>query len=223
MNAMMHNETNDNGNFAAPYRGPIDAVRVCFAKYFDFHGRASRSEFWWFFLFMTALIYPLAKLMSGKVAAYVPMWLISISTELMWVPLIAVCARRMHDINYSGWWALLGYLPNILMYLIWFVSAIVISIVTSTPSPVELPVGLPHIGLLPPAPVTPSTLLAVFVLSPKYFWYPQFPALLVLLGFLFVFVLSAKKGKREQNRFDRGAESFGFSFNRPAMRDDTLT
>jgi hypothetical protein len=29
-----------------------EAVRVCFAKYFDFEGEASRPEFWWFFLFV---------------------------------------------------------------------------------------------------------------------------------------------------------------------------
>ena len=28
----------------------IDAINVCFAKYADFEGRASRSEYWWFFL-----------------------------------------------------------------------------------------------------------------------------------------------------------------------------
>ena len=29
-----------------------EAVQVCFAKYFDFEGEASRPEFWWFFLFV---------------------------------------------------------------------------------------------------------------------------------------------------------------------------
>jgi hypothetical protein len=28
----------------------VDAVKVCFAKYADFEGRASRNEYWWFFL-----------------------------------------------------------------------------------------------------------------------------------------------------------------------------
>ena len=28
------------------------AIRTCFSKYFTFSGRASRSEYWWFFLFL---------------------------------------------------------------------------------------------------------------------------------------------------------------------------
>ena len=28
-----------------------EAVRTCLSKYADFNGRASRAEFWWFFLF----------------------------------------------------------------------------------------------------------------------------------------------------------------------------
>ena len=35
--------------------GVAESVRTCFGKYADFQGRASRSEFWWFFLF-TALV-----------------------------------------------------------------------------------------------------------------------------------------------------------------------
>jgi uncharacterized membrane protein YhaH (DUF805 family) len=28
----------------------VDAVKACHAKYADFNGRATRSEYWWFFL-----------------------------------------------------------------------------------------------------------------------------------------------------------------------------
>ena len=31
--------------------GFFDAVKTCFLKYVTFSGRASRSEYWWFFLF----------------------------------------------------------------------------------------------------------------------------------------------------------------------------
>jgi uncharacterized membrane protein YhaH (DUF805 family) len=30
-----------------------ESIRTCFAKYADFSGRASRSEYWWFALFIT--------------------------------------------------------------------------------------------------------------------------------------------------------------------------
>ena len=29
-----------------------ESIRVCFSKYADFSGRATRSEYWWFFLFI---------------------------------------------------------------------------------------------------------------------------------------------------------------------------
>ena len=28
--------------------GPLDAIKTCLAKSFQFKGRASRAEFWWF-------------------------------------------------------------------------------------------------------------------------------------------------------------------------------
>ena len=31
----------------------FESIVICLAKYADFHGRASRSEFWWFALFVT--------------------------------------------------------------------------------------------------------------------------------------------------------------------------
>ena len=39
------------GNYVAtPQLGFMDAVKICLKKYFDFNGRARRSEFWWFYL-----------------------------------------------------------------------------------------------------------------------------------------------------------------------------
>lgn len=33
------------------------SVKTCFRKFATFQGRASRSEYWWFFLFMLIVIY----------------------------------------------------------------------------------------------------------------------------------------------------------------------
>ncbi len=39
------------GNYVAtPQLGFMDAVKICLKKYFDFKGRARRSEYWWFML-----------------------------------------------------------------------------------------------------------------------------------------------------------------------------
>jgi uncharacterized membrane protein YhaH (DUF805 family) len=79
-----------------------EAVRVCFAKYFDFEGEASRPEFWWFFLFVGVVSFALAAV-SNKLSG-----LFSLAVL---VPFIAVTVRRLHDTNRSGWWVLIWFVP----------------------------------------------------------------------------------------------------------------
>ena len=80
----------------------MDAVKVCFAKYADFNGRAKRPEFWWFVLFCI-----IASLLLEIAGSYVS-WAFSLATL---VPSLAVGARRLHDTNKSGWLQLLGLIP----------------------------------------------------------------------------------------------------------------
>ena len=111
-------------NQIAPPRGPIKAVRVCFAKYFDFRGRASRSEFWWFFLFLL-LSETIAKVLGlhfhTDAECRATPWLdrpdhcfvLSNCTICeLWklavlLPSYAVVVRRLRDIGRSVWWVLL--------------------------------------------------------------------------------------------------------------------
>ena len=79
-----------------------EAVRVCFAKYFDFKGDAGRPEFWWFFLFVGLVSFALA-LVSNKLSG-----LFSLAVL---VPYLAVTVRRLHDTNRSGWWVLVWFVP----------------------------------------------------------------------------------------------------------------
>ena len=81
-----------------------DAVRVCFVKYADFTGRATRPDYWWFVLFI--LVAGLVVSMGGNFASSVFM----LATI---VPCIAVAVRRLHDTNRSGWWLLIGFVPVI--------------------------------------------------------------------------------------------------------------
>ena len=66
----------------------------------DFRGRAARNEFWWFFLFVT-LFGLLVALFSSSGVPYVIWKLLTLC------PLLAVGARRLHDLGRSGWWQLL--------------------------------------------------------------------------------------------------------------------
>jgi uncharacterized membrane protein YhaH (DUF805 family) len=81
-----------------------DSIRTCFSKYADFSGRASRSEYWWFFLFLIG-VYIVASLI-GNLAYWV-----AVAATLL--PSLAAGARRLHDTGRSGWWLLLNLVPLI--------------------------------------------------------------------------------------------------------------
>ena len=71
-----------------------DAIRVCFLKYADFTGRASRPEFWWFALFIV---------LSAAVLSQIDETLRTIFMIITLVPLLAVGARRLRDGGTSPW------------------------------------------------------------------------------------------------------------------------
>ena len=82
-----------------------EAISVCFKKYFDFEGRASKSEFWFFYLFTIIILFT-AGFLLGMFMPTDP----SYDNLVIWViylpliiPLIAVTARRIHDFGRSGW------------------------------------------------------------------------------------------------------------------------
>ena len=86
----------------------MTAVKTCFSKYVTFQGRAPRSEFWWFTLFVTVATIALAfvdGVIFGLEMVFSPLSdLFSLATLL---PGIAVTVRRLHDVDRSGWWMLL--------------------------------------------------------------------------------------------------------------------
>ena len=95
--------------------GLIEATKSCFSKYATFSGRAQRSEFWWFtlFLFVATIILGVvdAALFPAPMNEVGVLGLIfSLATLL---PSLAVSARRLHDIDRTGWWLLLMFIPLI--------------------------------------------------------------------------------------------------------------
>jgi uncharacterized membrane protein YhaH (DUF805 family) len=82
----------------------IAAVKICFIKYVDFNGCASRPEFWWWFVFTLIATAALRVVSYNLAAAF------SFATFL---PSLAVATRRLHDTDRSGWWQLLYFFPVI--------------------------------------------------------------------------------------------------------------
>jgi len=79
-----------------------ESVTVCFRKYTDFSGRATRSEYWWFFLFIIVV---------SLATSYVSSALSGLFSLATLLPSIAAAARRLHDTNRSGWWQLIVLVP----------------------------------------------------------------------------------------------------------------
>lgn len=79
-------------------------------KYADFNGRAHRTEFWMFML-----VYFVVYIGLGIVSGIVGLGFIlpGLFALAMFVPGLAIGARRLHDTNRSGWWQLIGLIPFI--------------------------------------------------------------------------------------------------------------
>jgi len=82
------------------------AVRSVFTKYATFTGRASRSEYWWWFLF-----YIIGTFVVSAFTRIYPLWDI-----LLLVPNLAVGVRRMHDSDHSGWWIICPIANFVLLF-----------------------------------------------------------------------------------------------------------
>lgn len=106
------------------------AVASAFRQYVGFHGRARRSEYWWFVLF-TFLLSMVAGLLDS---------LLGVSDEFgngpvgvlaalaTFLPSLAVAVRRLHDTSRSGWWVLISLVP-----IVGLIVLIVFCVQDSTP------------------------------------------------------------------------------------------
>ena len=98
-----------------------ESVEHVFSNYFNAKGRASRSEYWWWYLFtilasiaVSLLGVILDKLTGIEFLSTILTWGLSI---LILIPNICVQIRRYHDINRSGWWI---FCPIVNMVFLFF-------------------------------------------------------------------------------------------------------
>ena len=98
----------------------LESIRTCLRKFATFSGRAARSEFWWFVLFVVLVAFALsfvdAALLGGGSASVdgdprqpiTGLWQL-----LTLLPLLAAAWRRMHDTGRPGWYALLPMIVSV--------------------------------------------------------------------------------------------------------------
>ena len=106
------------------------AISTCLLKYFDFKGRASRSEYWWFYLFVflldTLLLFLLFLVKLLHAESFLGLYFLGlyfIVKIALISPTLAVGSRRLHDTNRSGWWLLSVFtIIGIIPLVIWLAS-----------------------------------------------------------------------------------------------------
>ncbi len=103
--------------------GFVDSIKAGFSKYVDFGTRSSRSEYWYWTLFvvlatLALTLIDIAILGVDHIAGIADLF--GLATL---VPGIAVGVRRLHDYDKSGWWMLLCFVPIIgwIVLIYWFV------------------------------------------------------------------------------------------------------
>lgn len=87
-----------------------------FKKALDFEDRATRKEYWCFYL-INMLIYIILSLLDIMLGVYsfeAGVGILSLIFILVvLIPGLAVTFRRLHDIGRSGWWFLINLIPLI--------------------------------------------------------------------------------------------------------------
>jgi uncharacterized membrane protein YhaH (DUF805 family) len=112
------------GHLATPLTylqgGPVgfgEAIKQGFSNGFVYRGRASRSAYWWFNLFLLIAAFAVEAIIfiplmmnssGGSVAFFAIGAIVFIYLDLV---LLALLVRRLHDIDRSGWWVFIGLVP----------------------------------------------------------------------------------------------------------------
>lgn len=86
----------------------------CWQQYADFSGRARRKEYWMFYLFNCIVSFVLGFVLGfiGGLTGMMELTYLSYIYGLaVFIPSLAVCVGRLHDIGKSGWMYLIVLIP----------------------------------------------------------------------------------------------------------------
>ena len=90
-----------------------------FSNYINFSGRSGRSEYWYWILFN--IVAYLGISVAGLVLTFLISEVLGFVSFVLYVgfaiaafiPSFAVMVRRLHDLDRSGWWWLVNFIPFI--------------------------------------------------------------------------------------------------------------
>lgn len=93
-------------------------------NYANFSGRARRKEFFGFFivfLIICGFLYLIYKILERSEDPNTLIIFAALGAALALVlPCLAVGVRRLHDINKSGWYIIIGFIPVVQFVLLYF-------------------------------------------------------------------------------------------------------
>ena len=103
----------------------VESLSLFFKNYTNFEGRSSRSAYWWYILwsfiigFVTVMLD--AAFFGYNVEDPSDIALTNtLASLVMLIPGFAVTIRRLHDVNKSGWWILIGFtVIGVIPLIIW--------------------------------------------------------------------------------------------------------
>jgi uncharacterized membrane protein YhaH (DUF805 family) len=102
------------------------SIKTCFSKYAVFQRRSSRSEYWYYQLFVFVLTSSAVVLdnafhtsFDGDVWGYGYLYALALVGTIL--PSISVLVRRLHDTDHSGWWFWIVLIPLVgaIVLIVW--------------------------------------------------------------------------------------------------------
>jgi uncharacterized membrane protein YhaH (DUF805 family) len=92
--------------------------RIVTQHYFDFEGRTRRQEFWYYVIAFVVIDIAFA-VVQAVLNTHA---LTSLLALALLLPNLGIAVRRLHDINRTGWWVLIGAIPGTVMVVLTVIS-----------------------------------------------------------------------------------------------------
>ena len=96
-------------------------------QYSDFDGRTGREDYWMFLLWFWVIAIALSIISFGILGLAM--------IVLLFIPSLAMNIRRLHDLNYSGWWYLIYIVLSMIPVINFFASVVYIYYMCQKGSP----------------------------------------------------------------------------------------
>lgn len=88
----------------------IEAYKKFWKNAFNFKGRSTRADFWYVMLANFIIGFVLG-FVDGLLGITVMTTIATIYSFVCIIPSLALEVRRMHDVNKSGWYLLMSFIP----------------------------------------------------------------------------------------------------------------